>query len=279
MSILSIPRCQHLKVNGTQCGSPALKRNRFCFFHKRFQEERIKLNCDRARQSRASFILPVLEDANSIQVSLMQIMRLLASRQIEAKTASLLLYALQTATFNIRHLTIEPSHIEHVVIDRGSIDQTCIGSDQWSEEDFPDPEVTDEEQADEAAEEAIEAAIAARAASREKARRHAALEAEADRLIREGDPTDDEPLNPNEPPDPIIPPIGQPSSWRSRPPASAKSHQKKKPKRVDMDKVRSKIQGMARDWIMETANQSSQPGSGTGSPVAKGEGLEVQTEN
>jgi hypothetical protein len=27
-------RCQHIKINGTQCGSPALRRNRFCFFHK-----------------------------------------------------------------------------------------------------------------------------------------------------------------------------------------------------------------------------------------------------
>ena len=33
-------RCQHIKVNGTQCGSPALRRNRFCFFHKRFQDQR-----------------------------------------------------------------------------------------------------------------------------------------------------------------------------------------------------------------------------------------------
>ena len=27
---LNIPRCRHLKVNGTQCGSPALKDHRFC---------------------------------------------------------------------------------------------------------------------------------------------------------------------------------------------------------------------------------------------------------
>jgi hypothetical protein len=26
-------RCQHIKVNGTQCGSPALRRHKFCFFH------------------------------------------------------------------------------------------------------------------------------------------------------------------------------------------------------------------------------------------------------
>ena len=27
------PRCQHIKTNGTQCGSPALKDNQFCYYH------------------------------------------------------------------------------------------------------------------------------------------------------------------------------------------------------------------------------------------------------
>jgi hypothetical protein len=182
MSMFSVPRCQHLKVNGTQCGSPALKRNRFCFFHKRFQEEQIKLNCDRVRRTGASFYIPVLEDANSIQVSLMQVMRLLASGQIDAKIAGLLLYSLQTASFNLRHVNFEPFYRQHVVIDRSTIDRTCIDGDQWSASDFPDPEETEEEIAAAAA--AEEAAI--KAAAKEKARRHAAIEAEADRLIRQG---------------------------------------------------------------------------------------------
>ena len=102
-------RCQHIKVNGTQCGSPALRRNRFCFFHKRFRDEQIKLATDRKRQTKARFVLPVLEDANSIQVALMQIMRLLLSQQIEHKTASLLLYALQTATANLDRTRFPPN--------------------------------------------------------------------------------------------------------------------------------------------------------------------------
>jgi hypothetical protein len=292
MSLFSIPRCQHLKVNGTQCGSPALKRNRFCFFHKRFQEERIKLNCDRARQGRASLYLPVLEDANSIQVSLMQIMRLLASRQIDAKIASLLLYALQTATFNLRHLNIEPTHIEDVVIDRRTIDQTPIGCDQWSEEDFPDPEEMEEEQATAAAQEAAEAAAVARATAREKARHNAALEAEADRLSRLGNPA-----RVAQPPAAKALPALQtpapqhaatarvgagdsPARARSEPhsPAvSAKPNKKKAPGKVDMDEVRKKIQGMARDWIMKTARGTSPPASRNGRPAAKGERLQAQS--
>jgi hypothetical protein len=33
MSLEDVPRCQHVKVNGTQCGSPALRRRRHCYFH------------------------------------------------------------------------------------------------------------------------------------------------------------------------------------------------------------------------------------------------------
>ena len=107
-------RCQHLKVNGTQCGSPALRRNRFCYFHKLHHEERVELNLDRlktARRSRPATIdLPVLEDANSIQVSLMQIMRLIVAGQIDHKTAGLLLYALQTASAVLPPPALRPLH-------------------------------------------------------------------------------------------------------------------------------------------------------------------------
>jgi hypothetical protein len=180
------PRCQHLKVDGTQCGSPALRRNRFCFFHKRFQEERISISRDRVRRGRGTLILPVLEDANSIQVSLMQIMRLLAAGQIDARNAGLLLYALQTASFNLRYVRFEPLDIQHVVIDRDTVDQTGIGGKQWYEEDFPDPELTEEEKATEAAQERARAATAKRAAEKENARLRAQFEAEAQRLMREG---------------------------------------------------------------------------------------------
>ena len=87
-------RCQHIKVNGTQCGSPALRRNRFCYFHKRHHLERIALAADRVKSAgrsrcRAAIDLPVLEDANSIQISLMQIMRLIIAGNIDGKTAGL----------------------------------------------------------------------------------------------------------------------------------------------------------------------------------------------
>ena len=143
-------RCQHLKINGTQCGSPALRRNRFCFFHKRFQDERIRLNASRARRGSGTFILPLLEDANSIQITLMQVMRLLVSQQIEHKTASLLLYALQTASTNLRMTKFEP-YLHEVILDpRDAADSVLDAPHLWDEEDFEDEQDEAETETDRA---------------------------------------------------------------------------------------------------------------------------------
>jgi len=139
-------RCQHLKVNGTQCGSPALRRNHFCYFHKRWQETRIVLNANRARRGRATIDLPVLEDANSIQVALMQVMRLILGGQLDGKTAGLLLYALQTASSNLSRITFEPVVKTRVVIDPRTVAQTPLGEDPWDRDDYQDEEYEAEDQ-------------------------------------------------------------------------------------------------------------------------------------
>jgi hypothetical protein len=146
----NIPRCQHIKVNGTQCGSPAVRDRRFCFFHKKWHDQRIVINSAQARQSPPTLDLPVLEDANSIQVALMQVMRLLISHQIAHKTAGLLLYALQTASFNLRRTDFEPVVKTKIVIDPTRVDETALGDPQWQNEDFENPEETDEEENEEA---------------------------------------------------------------------------------------------------------------------------------
>src|SRR5579863_5097864 len=90
-------RCQHIKVNGTQCGSPALRTCKLCFFHQRSEDERAQLAADRARKTASALELPILEDANSIQLSLSQIMHRIVTGQIETRTAGVLVYLLQTA--------------------------------------------------------------------------------------------------------------------------------------------------------------------------------------
>src|SRR5882762_10438794 len=145
----TIARCQHVKVNGVQCGSPALKNRKLCHFHQRWQQGRIQLNANKSRRSRASLDLPILEDANSIQVALMQGMRLLLTNQVDHKTAGLLFYALQTASTNLRSTTFEPRP-QQVVIDPRGIADTSLGDDVWYKEEFTDANQEDEQEEAEA---------------------------------------------------------------------------------------------------------------------------------
>jgi hypothetical protein len=136
-------RCQYIKINGTQCGSPALRRNKFCYFHKRFHEQRIPMNQARARRHCATLDLPVLEDANSIQVALMEVLRLLALGHIDSKTAGLYFYALQTASSNLARTSFEPG-IHNVILDPRTVEQTPLECRVWEDEDFEDEEEEDE---------------------------------------------------------------------------------------------------------------------------------------
>ena len=117
MQYEGVDRCQHLKANGTQCGSPALRRRRLCFFHRQAQEQSARIAGSQFGQAR--FVVPVLEDANAVQMGLMQVMQLLGSGQMDHKTAGLMLYALQTASCNLRRTEFEATDVTDVVIDAG----------------------------------------------------------------------------------------------------------------------------------------------------------------
>ncbi len=136
MGLENVPRCQHVKVNGTQCGSPALRRRRLCYFHERIRREQSRIAADGSAKRR--FDLPLLEDANSVQVALMKVIQMLGSGDMDHKTAGLILYALQTASVNLRNAEFEVDEVTDVVIDRDTVDATSIGGPQWFEEDFED---------------------------------------------------------------------------------------------------------------------------------------------
>ena len=127
----NVHRCQHLKVNGTQCGSPALLNQRFCHFHERWRQEHSASDPGEPH-SGVDITLPVLEDANAIQVALMQVLKLLVNGQIAHRTAGLMLYALQTASSNLARTSFEPAKHTSVVIDRQGVAETPLGATQWS---------------------------------------------------------------------------------------------------------------------------------------------------
>ena len=125
----TIRRCQHIKANGTQCGSPALRDQKFCYFHAQWRRQNRDINMN--FHERGTITLPTLEDANSIQVGLAEVMRLLVTNQIDHRTAALLLRALRTAASNLKHTTFEPEPT-HVVIDEESVERRPLGATAWS---------------------------------------------------------------------------------------------------------------------------------------------------
>lgn len=100
MSTYPVPPCQHIKKNGSQCGSPALRDRQFCYFHDRCRPLIQNVNGS-ARFPPAPFFLPLLEDANSIQQALGKICQHLLHRGLDPKKAGQLLYALQIASTNL----------------------------------------------------------------------------------------------------------------------------------------------------------------------------------
>jgi hypothetical protein len=134
MGMNDIPRCQHVKVNGIQCGSPALRRKRFCYFHENYRQTQARLLEDESKNRISNF--PLLEDANSIQVAVMHVIHLLGSGKMDTKVAGLMLYALQTASANMKRVSFEAVNVTDIVIDQDTLDLTCIKGPQWFDRDF-----------------------------------------------------------------------------------------------------------------------------------------------
>jgi hypothetical protein len=86
--------CTHIKVNGIRCGSPALRKEVFCYFHQRMIRG--------VRTPPKSRLHPIanFEDAQAIQASLMEVVNALVRNYIDVPRARLILRALSIAARN-----------------------------------------------------------------------------------------------------------------------------------------------------------------------------------
>jgi hypothetical protein len=125
---VAIRRCQHIKVNGTQCGSPARRKEPFCHFHRENQPERVKVG----GEGGVEVLMPVLEDAQSIQTVVRQVAMLVLGGKIDNKQAGLLLYSMQIASANLKRIEAEKPRPEQVVIDPEKVAKTPIGITPWT---------------------------------------------------------------------------------------------------------------------------------------------------
>src|SRR5258708_5835200 len=121
------PRCVHIKPDGVQCGSPALKNCAYCYAHARL-----------AMRHPHNLSMPLLEDANSVQSAIMEVMRALLDGELDRRTAGLLLYGLQMASCNLKYVCFEPKDPRTVVRDASNLQPYCdFVEDERAE---PEPE-------------------------------------------------------------------------------------------------------------------------------------------
>jgi hypothetical protein len=91
-------KCQHLKVDGKRCGSPAMKGKRMCYFH----EQSRKLYRNRVGPAPILAGFPIIEDARSVQIALNQVMQALVHRAIDHRSAAQILFGLQMSAEQVR---------------------------------------------------------------------------------------------------------------------------------------------------------------------------------
>src|ERR1019366_4898619 len=111
---VDIRRCQHIKTNGTQCGSPALRDGKFCYYPRGCRPERVTVKGADGKPS--GILVPVFEDAHSIQTMVRQVVMLMLEDKIDDKKAGRVLYALQIAAAILKHMEAEkPRPVQGVV--------------------------------------------------------------------------------------------------------------------------------------------------------------------
>ena len=91
ISMSNSKTCTHIKVTGVRCGSPALLGEQFCYFHQNAHR-----GIRRPKQSRLHPIA-LIEDEESIQYALMEVINALMRNTIDVKRATLIIRALHIA--------------------------------------------------------------------------------------------------------------------------------------------------------------------------------------
>jgi len=129
---VEIRRCQHIKTSGAQCGSPALRNEKLCYYHQHNGLAPAELYDSGERYCDSQIMIPPFEDAHSIQMVLRHVVQLMLTRRIDRKDAGLMFYALQIASGNLKQMQAEKPRPTQVVVEPDKVEETPIGMTPWS---------------------------------------------------------------------------------------------------------------------------------------------------
>ncbi len=132
--------CAHVLTNGQVCNAIPMRDSNFCYWHHKArarQRRHERIGGPVSMEANSGLELPLLEDANAIQVSIQEIMQAILDRRIDSKRAGLLLYSLQLAGSNMRNLQALPSdnapQIARIGDDDDKLFNDIIGEDDRDE--------------------------------------------------------------------------------------------------------------------------------------------------
>jgi hypothetical protein len=90
---MAAAECRHVMPRGVKCHSPALGGKSYCYYHDRLHIYRR----DGCREDDNPLALPYLEDANGIQLALMQVLGAIGTGRLGRRRGGMMLYGLQIA--------------------------------------------------------------------------------------------------------------------------------------------------------------------------------------
>ena len=94
------PLCRHIKTDGRICHSPALATSAYCHFHRKLHVTRT--NSTSAGPGLSTRVLHPLRCARSVQQALSMLVNGISTGAIHPRKAGKMLFALQTASSNLR---------------------------------------------------------------------------------------------------------------------------------------------------------------------------------
>jgi len=116
---MAVKICEHIKASGFRCGSPAAKGERLCYFHKGLGQAlpiRSVLfdPCldQQHQQGPRIMMMPLLEDAASIQMAYMQVLGAILYNEVDTRKGRAMLSALHGAQRNMKVVKREMAAVE-----------------------------------------------------------------------------------------------------------------------------------------------------------------------
>src|SRR6266581_8732331 len=94
-------QCRHIFTDGHRCGSPCLRGEDLCYYHHTTRKPVAGSQQRRGRRSIFDLPLPDPNDRSGIQLAIGEVLRRIASNDIDPRRAGLLLYGLQIASLNL----------------------------------------------------------------------------------------------------------------------------------------------------------------------------------